>query len=362
MYISNINGIRAIAVVLVILSHLIKSPGISRFLYDIISFTDLGTIGVRMFFLLSGFLITFLLIIENNKNGFINIKDFFVRRILRIFPCFYFYLLVVLLLKILNIIQIEIDTILLAGLYLQNLNVFQLEPLFSSSWLVIHTWSLSVEEQFYLIYPFVGIRVVSNFKNWLLPILILCIGAFFRTLNYSYPNISRMVGGSFLMHLDYLLIGCYVAYLYNNKNRILQKLQNLKFIGIYILLAFIVMIFAAKFEFQSGKYMIFCGTLILFSNAFILSSVILSKSVFMNVILENKYLVFIGKLSYSLYVWQQLFLGSSGYWLKYQIVTHYPFNILAIIFCALISYFVVEMPFLKLKSKFSNSGYSNHKK
>ena len=158
------------------------------------------------------------------------------------------------------------------------------------------------------------------------------------------------------------LTGNNLAYLLYNKNRILVKLEELKFIGVFILFAFIVMIFAAKYEFQSGKYMIFCGTLILLSNVFILSIVIVSKSVFMNVILENKYLVFIGKLSYSLYVWQQLFLGSSGYWLKYQIVTHYPFNILAIIFCALISYFVVEMPFLKLKSKFSNSGYSNHKK
>ena len=114
-----------------ILSHLIKSPNIPPFLYNIISYTDLGTIGVRMFFLLSGFLITYLLIIEKTKYGFINIKDFFLRRILRIFPCFYLYLLLLFLLKIMNIIEIEVETILFAGFYLQNLNVFQLEPLFS---------------------------------------------------------------------------------------------------------------------------------------------------------------------------------------------------------------------------------------
>jgi peptidoglycan/LPS O-acetylase OafA/YrhL len=185
------------------------APNVPILLHNISSFTDLGSIGFRLFFLLRGFLITFLLIDEIEKKGKIMIKHFFIRRSLRIFPCFYVHLVVLFILKISGIILISTDAILWSFLYIQNLNIFQNIDAFPSSWLVKHSWSLSVEEQFYIIYPFIFIKLkqfVSNKLHFLIIGAIL-IGTFFRPLNYAFPNISRFLGGSFLKHADYLILG-----------------------------------------------------------------------------------------------------------------------------------------------------------
>jgi peptidoglycan/LPS O-acetylase OafA/YrhL len=330
-------------------------------LYNIISFCDLGAIGVRLFFILSGFLITFLLIDEFEKKGKILIKHFFIRRALRIFPCFYAYLIALIFLKIFGIIDITSDTILWAFLYIQNFNVFQLENAFSSSWLVIHSWSLSVEEQFYIIYPFI-FKLIKPFANNKLHLLIIgsfLVGAFFRTFNYSFPNISRITGGSFLMHSDYLIWGCCIAFGYKKYKEIaFIKISQYKYL--FLIIAIILSVFASKYEFVGGFYAIFCGSIILISNAYVLVFFLLFPNSGIGKVMEYKPLIFIGKLSYSLYVWQQLFLGSTSLWLKYQFLTIFPVNIVMVIGCALVSYYVIEIPFLRLKSKFSTTKFSNH--
>ena len=361
MYIPCLNGLRAFAIILVILCHLAHAPNVPDFLYKIVSFTDLGSIGVRLFFLLSGFLITFLLIDELEKKGKIMIKHFFIRRSLRIFPCFYAYLIVLFFLKISGIVLISTDAILWSFLYIQNLNIFQNIDAFPSSWLVKHSWSLSVEEQFYIIYPFVFIKLkqfVSNKLHFLIIGAIL-IGTFFRPLNYAFPNISRLLGGSFLMHADYLVWGCCIAFGYKKyKDIALIKLEKYKYT--LLIVAVIISVLASKYAFISGFYALFCGSIVLISCAYILVFFLLFPNSGIGKILEYKPIIFIGKLSYSLYVWNLLFIGNTGLWLKYQFLTVFPLNIAIVIGCALVSYYVVEIPFLKLKSKFSTTKFSNH--
>src|SRR5664280_2913619 len=159
-----IDGWRGLSVVLVVVGHIVSY----RFLayWDILPLHDvvgspslwienivfqlaapLGDTGVQFFFVISGFLITKLLGIEEDRNEKISIGAFYVRRIFRIMPAFYLYLLTVLVLRSGGMILANDDAFLRSGLYVCNLSGFK------CSWWLAHTWSLSVEEQFYLIWP-----------------------------------------------------------------------------------------------------------------------------------------------------------------------------------------------------------------
>jgi peptidoglycan/LPS O-acetylase OafA/YrhL len=346
-------GLRAVAIVLVLIAHLTHTPYYPEFIKSIMGNANLGTIGVRLFFILSGYLITHVLIFEYRKTGKVSIRRFFIRRILRIFPCFYFFLIVLFIFSIFRWVDISHDAIGLAFLYIQNYTVFQGRQIFPSSWLVAHSWSLSVEEQFYLIYPFIFISIFAWIKSrpWLMIIGFILICTFFRALNYSYPHISRMTFGPFFMNADFLFSGCAMRILLSRYKSSLIKLSAWKYL--ILIVAFTVAIIASVYEYQSGYYIIISGVLILLSNIIIFMVVIIFPDSRLGKVLDMKSFIFIGKLSYSLYVWQQLFLGSTSYWLKYKFVTFFPLNILLVFLLAFLSYTFIEKPFLKLKLRFA---------
>lgn len=355
MYIPCLNGIRAFAICLVLASHLIHS-GIPQVLVCIFQFGSLGTLGVRLFFVLSGFLITEILLRELVKTGKIRLKRFFMRRILRIFPCFYSYLVILVVLSKSGLIQIEIDAILFALLYMQNLNVFQNTDLFSTSWLVIHSWSLSVEEQFYVIYPFIlGSQYRKlNRRSILIPtaisFTIFC--SFFRVLNYSFPDVSRILGGPLWMHCDFLLYGALLNYvLRKNRMQISSALKPYGFLLLAIPLPMLLL--ASRVEYYSAIHILIAGNLILIGDIFILSFFILFPDSIAGKLLETKLIKGIGIISYGLYVWQQLFLGSTSLWIKMKFLTLFPTNIVMVFACALISYYLIERPFLRLKKAYA---------
>lgn len=304
MYIKCLNGIRGVAIILVILSHSTKVKNLTLPDFFSLESLGLGTIGVRLFFILSGFLITFLLMFELKKNNFISFKNFFIRRLLRIFPAFYFYLFALFFLSYFSIIELNKDAILIAFLYIQNFTTFQNTNWFTSSWLVVHSWSLSVEEQFYIIYPliFTKFSKIINNKPLLIVIILCLIGTFFRALNYSYPEISRMVLGSFFMHADFLLIGCILAITLDQYKDILQK-HLAPYKNILLLTSLIFCLIASSIEYKHGIFIIISGLVILFSNTFIILYFLLFPLSKLGIFMENKTLSYIGKLSYSIYIW-----------------------------------------------------------
>jgi peptidoglycan/LPS O-acetylase OafA/YrhL len=353
MYVRCIDGLRAIAILLVLFSHSVHS-GIPEFLSKIIQFWNAGTVGVRLFFLISGFLITTILKNELKKNGKINFKNFFIRRFLRIFPAFYFYLLILFILSFFNLIVIGPSAIFFAMFYIQNLNVFQNTELFPTSWLVKHSWSLSVEEQFYLIYPFIVNPTLNFFKRKLINkiILMTTIFTFFRILNYSYPDISRITGGVFFMHCDFLIYGGLLSTINeNDKKFLIRKISPYKYL--ILLISFIVLIYASKYEYNSVINIAINGNLILISSLYVLTFFVLFPNSKLGNLMENKMLKSVGKLSYGLYIWQQLFMGSTDLWNNFKILTFFPYNIIVIFICAIISFYLIEKPFLKLKNKYS---------
>lgn len=350
MYIRCLDGLRACAIVLVICSHLLLTE-IPLWFRSIFEYWNAGTVGVRLFFLISGFLIATLLNNELSQTGRINFAKFFMRRVLRIFPAYYFYLFVLTVLSIWGIISIDSSAIVFALFYIQNLNAFQNTTVFPSSWLVNHAWSLSVEEQFYILFPFLLKKIASVVTNHLFKSLMVMtmVCSFFRVLNYSFPEISLLTGGVFFMHCDFLFYGVVLAILLDrHREQLKKKLFRLRYW--LLLMATAILVLSSRVEYYSALHFLVSGNLILFSNLYILLCFLLFPNSTLGHMLETKPLRLIGKLSYSLYIWQQLFLGSTDLWLTQKFLTAFPTNIFVIFICACCSFVFIEKPFLKLKT------------
>ena len=134
---------RAISILLVVAWHL-RSNGSAPWL-DPLWRVDTGNLGVRVFFVISGFLITSVLLAEYARSGTIALRRFYVRRAFRIMPVFYVFLAVMAIGGALGLLEAPLSSVLLAGTYTGDYTHL--------SWSVGHTWSLAVEEQFYLLWP-----------------------------------------------------------------------------------------------------------------------------------------------------------------------------------------------------------------
>ncbi len=142
-----LDGLRAFAVLLVLLVHFpyVQGSVLSKALWSVGQATRAGYIGVDLFFVLSGFLITRILLQEKTINGAIDFKSFFVKRALRILPIYYISVLVA-------TVCFGYSSGSLASLLTFTFNFHV--PFYPASNPLEHTWSLSVEEQFYLFWPF----------------------------------------------------------------------------------------------------------------------------------------------------------------------------------------------------------------
>jgi peptidoglycan/LPS O-acetylase OafA/YrhL len=346
-HIPSLDGFRAISILLVVFAHLLKVQSLPQPLVSILKIFAFGDLGVRVFFVISGFLITYLLIREKERNHTVNVKAFYLRRVFRIFPVFYFYLIVVFIYNKVFNLNIDYALFFSAGLYIQNFSPW------GFNWLIAHTWSLAVEEQFYLIWPFL-FKKLKTFKLWIVWIAVLGLGAAMRALSYKYPSVSVYFLAPFLKHADFLFSGCFLAFLLYYKSELLNKwIFNASKIIVY--LAILAVWAFSKFEFhpELDKFFIpVSGTIINACVCFLLIYFILKKESFGYKLLNNSIIAFVGKLSYSLYLWQQLFLvpghhKTSSFWW-----TQFPVNLIFVFATAYFSYLFIEKPFLKLKEKF----------
>ena len=162
--IAPLDGWRAISVALVIFSHLAVSssiaihfPGelgravITPFLHEC------GNLGVNIFFVISGYVITSGLIREYTRSGQVSLRNFYLRRVFRILPPLIMYVFAVLLLAELGVIPPQATGAVNALTFTCNLNLYG-----CGGWFGGHTWSLSYEEQFYLIIPIMSLTWLQD--------------------------------------------------------------------------------------------------------------------------------------------------------------------------------------------------------
>lgn len=340
----SINGLRAISIVLVLIYHLnLKShilSGISdiKWLHSIVYFIQDGHLGVNVFFVISGFLITSLLLQEEANSGKISIKYFYTRRMLRIFPAYYFLLLVYFLLQLFHVIHISNASWITSITYTKYFN-------WKFDWLTAHTWSLSVEEQFYLFWPLV-FCCGKNFRKYITFGLLIIVPII--RIYISINPIDWINEWTFFTRIDAIATGCLFAFY---KDTIIEKFKQywtpifyFSTCSLFFLRYFPLLAQKIGLEFLFIPLGKTHGTLANFLIAIIMLYSIFGPQKIWFRFLNLKAVNYIGILSYSIYLWQQLFISSSGFWM-----TQFPVNMVFIFLAAWFSYSFIEKPFLKMK-------------
>lgn len=347
-YMPGLDGLRAIAVLGIIIYHLNKQ------------WLTGGFLGVDTFFVISGYLITSLLLKEYDDTGIIKLKSFWIRRLKRLLPAVIVLLMVVgtatLLLKSDNIIRVKHD-IIAAIFYVSNwwyiakdVNYFE-----QFSFMPLkHLWSLAIEEQFYIFFPVVLVTLLLTIKKrykigfifWGVSIISLGLMMFIYSINGDH---SRVYFGTDT-RLQTLLLGVILAFLwppFKLKNDppkvvkyVIDSIGSLSFI--VLILLFFIINDETNWIYDGGFYLISILTL------FIIASVV-HPSTWIAKIFSNPVLVFIGKRSYSLYLWHFAVISFvHSYYVDGQIPVYvYFIDISLTIIFAELSYRFIETPFRK---------------
>lgn len=298
-----------------------------------------GRFGVRVFFVLSGFLITTLLLKEVDTKGRISLSGFYERRIARIVPAFYFFLLTLLALTLLHLIDLNWTAFVTAITFTWNYGVLWGAPTPASDPVMGHLWTLSLEEQFYLVWP---ACLILLGKRWAERLAIGCVLAFpvIRLAWYFlFPSMRGQLLMMFQTGSDTIMWGAAAAFFY--QRGACDWLARWKFrtaipwfCGVVIFLVCPVM---EAYIRGSGILLgisLECGSVVL-----MIFWLLSGSGGVVRRVLDSWPLVQLGLLSYSLYIWQSLFI----FWDRIMFVP-LPLRILGALLVAAFSYWVIEIP------------------
>lgn len=335
--IPSLDGLRAFSVAIVIFAHsLIRLPGRwGRYVLDQLCW--IGVSGVDVFFVISGFLITYLLLKELDATGDISLGRFYFRRLLRIFPPFYAYLLVVGVLWAIGVVSLDKASFISAATYTFNYKLFR-----DSSWFVAHSWSLSLEEQFYLLWPpillFLGRR-----RGTFAALGVIVLAPISRLATYWFAPSLRGIEWTMLhTRLDTIMFGCVLALLWDEirSSRLINRLLHpfvfaLAVFYIVLLSPLLTVHLAARFDWTVGYA--FRSLLI----SFVILYAVGKSGSLSGRVLNARVVKHLGVISYSVYLWQQIFMGLPWFPM--------PLNLLAVLACGELSYWLIEKPSFRLR-------------
>lgn len=367
IYFDQLNGIRFIAVLLVLLDH---------WLIPINPFSFLGHLGVVIFFVLSGFLITRILFQNaddcqlNHSSIFVKIVRFMYRRSLRIFPIYFLLLLIGALFSLSNFRSLWPYLV----FYLPNFYIMT-----NGTWLGIwdHLWSLAVEEQYYLFFPYF-ILLIAPRRYPLLFILMLLIGLGTRFGFYALVNPAIQEQNWMWWYvnpfaaLDCFGLGGVLAYIFHYKSSYFHSFKYFH-VGLFVsVLTYIIILNLAKFSplSHANIYSIvverFAGALLAF---FLIALSIRKEPWFLSVFLQFNWVSYLGQISYGIYLYHNLvmnyyhdkgntiwhFLNSylPDFHLELVNFTFYKFFISMVLVISLssLSWFLIEKPINKYKNR-----------
>lgn len=348
----SLDGWRGISILLVLGSHAVYSAGFPFPDLGVVGWLFDGELGVRIFFILSGFIITRLLVDEARRTGRISLRKFYARRVLRIVPVYVAFLAVLAVIAAAGWYRDDPRSWLGAATFTRNL-------FGRGHSATAHLWSLAIEQQFYLLWPLVLIRCrlwESPRRSAVLIGIVLLLSPLSRVLAPHVPSdlVERLYAGRALVrYADSLAIGCAMALLLRRGEtqppRTLPPAVCLALLGViaagqWLLHANAVSPWAAGFV--PGLQDLALGALILHSMA--------PSAGWVFAALNQRALVAIGVLSYSLYIWHMLFLSDfmGARWASLPSHAWTTWWIAAFATAAL-SYRFVERPFLRLRKAFS---------
>lgn len=342
--IPSLDGLRAVSILLVILGH--SGDALSRWIKIPVGFyLLLAHTGVCVFFVISGFLITNLLLKEVRHSGTISLKRFYLRRAFRIFPPFYVYLAVILLLTLFGLLHVPLRALFFAAIYTANYYTGK----GGGSFGLQHIWSLSVEEQFYLFWPAVLLFFGRRKAAWAAVVLVL-LSPLSRLVTYEVlsPVNRAMVNRMFHSSVDTIMFGCLLALLWTNSrfNRLTRHWIDSR-AGSWVMavsVAFLLFVDPALNDLFHGSYDLLVGmTLEGIAICLIVLHVVRRPETLSGRLLNLPLMRHIGTISYSLYLWQNIIIGEAG--------RYFPLDLAAVLACAELSYWAVERPSLRLRER-----------
>jgi len=340
-YRKDIDGLRAIAVLAVLLFHL--DPG----------YLTAGYLGVDIFFVISGYLITRIVYTEVMERKY-TFTNFYVRRSKRILPPLYFMIVLTLIAGYIILLPLDFYktgiSILGAIFFASNMQfALRTGDYFSSDsseWPMLHTWSLSVEEQYYFALPLALIFFIRYLKLNLTAVMCIVAFASFALAEFMSAR-SNLAGISYyiiLTRMGELLVGSILAVQHANGS--LEKSNSNLMVSVAAAVLVATLIFFNKqFVFPGFSALLACIPVAL---------IIHSEDTWVNKLLENKLVVWIGLLSYSLYLFHWPVLAFARYILNTTDgYLHLPLVAqaicLALIFLlSTVSYYAVERPLRRL--------------
>jgi peptidoglycan/LPS O-acetylase OafA/YrhL len=368
VFYKNLNSLRFIAASLVIIHHIeqykwfnglhnyfVEDRHHHTFLNPLISL--FGKLGVNIFFVLSGFLITSLLVIEKEKYQRIDIGKFYMRRVLRIWPLYFLIAILSIFIlphfRSLEVYQMAnpfdhlVPNVLLIFLFLPNIQLV----LYRAIAYEAQAWSIGVEEQFYLVWP-----VIMNFTKstlqfkkvvaWLLSIYLFLKLAFyiipmFVPRWYILADLDDYL--SYIFQIDCMMLGAFFALL--NLNTGFKKFITQKYIQVITYVALAAFIgFGLEFDvFLWEVYGILFGIII--TNLVNAETSIVS--------LEIRWMDYLGKISYSMYMFHTLMINIVIRFITTKSIGIYPLSFLFTIVISILSYEYFEKAFLKWKSGYA---------
>jgi peptidoglycan/LPS O-acetylase OafA/YrhL len=334
--IPSLDGLRAISIALVLLSHLGGTAGFPAS-HQTMSFFALGTLGVQVFFVISGFLITTLLLRELDETGTVSLRRFYFRRTLRIFPPYYALLAAMAIAGVLGWVSVSGNDLFHAFTYTSNYN-------FDREWNLGHTWSLGVEEQFYLLWP--AVLVLLGRRRGLIAAAAFALAAPLVRVGiwYLLPDYRPAIGNSFETVADALAIGCLLA---GTRDLLWEQPAFRRFLASRWMLAApaIIGVFAALDRPRTNALV--GTTMMSLAIALIIERSVRFPDDQIGRVLNSRPFRFVGVLSYSIYLWQQPFLNRD----LPSTTTSFPLNIALVFTLALASYYIIERPSLRLRQR-----------
>ena len=358
-YRADIDGLRAIAVISVIIYH-------SKIKIFNIDFFSGGFLGVDIFFVISGYLITSIILTEIFKTKKFSFKNFYERRVRRIIPALltviifsiFFFYLILLPDEFSDFLKSIFSSLFFYSnyyFYYSGIDYFATNSYYKP---FHHSWSLSVEEQFYILFPIFLLFIFKYFKKYLFKILIIAILA-----SLIFSNLISKINSSLNFYLIFsrafeLLLGSLLSYFelrkfFYIKSEIFNFNEDKRYYRFINLL---------YFHLPTFGFFLICGSVFFFKDSIPLPSFyslipligvcliifFYHKNNFIYRILSNKILVYFGIISYSLYLWHYP-IFAFGWNIEFYFEKVSKKFIILTIILSIISYHLIEKPFRNKK-------------
>lgn len=294
-----------------------------------------GPLGVKIFFVASGYIITHLMLKEEQKNGTVSLYSFYVRRIFRILPVYLFYIASVGVFAFLGLVPLSSGDVVGALTFVCNTGV-------QCGWQVVHTWALAIEMQFYLIWPLVFILLPSRYRERFLIVVvcILIVLSAFEVLARGWID----NGASFAC----IALGA----LYAVSVRFRSHIEN--FGPASLLFGAVLILALLGLDLNFVAHMLYRA---------IMPIAVVTVMFFVyrfRILVESRFVALLSRLglvSYSLYIWQQVFAAPAENYLTQSFL---EYSALMIAF-SLFSYFCIEKPCIRFGKMFLQNGASRVK-